>query len=483
MAALPKLLDRDAELSRLDEAWRKAGVGEAQLVTAWGRRRVGKTFLLSHFVQAKRTVFFGATQQSETVELGRLLEAVRRDLGAETADLAGGSFPTWEAALRFFVALAGVGGAFTVKRSAVGAPDTLGGGDPLVVVLDEIPYLTRSTKGFASIIQSVWDHLPSGTRLMLVLTGSAVGVMEELQGAHGALRGRPTMSLRVDPVDLLGAQLFLRKLRASALIEAYAACGGYPLHLKEWDQDASIEDNLVRLAGTTGGILLDDAAAMLREELPEVGGYPRVLAAVGRGASRFSEIASQADQRVEHPLDVLTGTGFLRRATPLGAPRASQPLYEIADPYLAFWFGVLYSDIPFIETGQGRQVLRRKEPQWQRHLGWVFEEQARAHARRLVAKGGLPDDIVVGRWWSSRGEPCEVDVLGMRGSRTHLLGEARWQQQPLGNRDLEGLRRKLARVPRPVEDITFVLWGRGGVRPETTQTGALGFGANEVASP
>lgn len=482
MAALPKLLDREEELSRLDEARRKAATGQAQLVIVWGRRRVGKTFLLSHFVQGKRAVFFGATQQSEAVELGRLLEAVRRDLGAETADLAGGSFSTWEAALRFFVALGGQGGAFTVGRSAVGGQDTLGGEDPLVVVLDEIPYLTRSTKGFASIVQTVWDHVPSGTRLMLVLTGSAVGVMEELQGAHGALRGRPSTSLRIDPVDLLGARLFLRKLRSPELIEAYAACGGYPLHLRAWDQDSSTEENLVRLAGTTGGILLEDATGMLREELPDVGGYPRVLAAVGRGASRFSEIASQADQRVEHPLDVLTGSGFIRRATPLGAPRAAQPIYEIADPYLAFWFGVLYSDIPFVETGQGRQVLRRKEPQWQRHLGWVFEEQARAHARRLVASRELPNDLVIGRWWTTAGQPREVHVLGMRGSRTHLVGEAKWQQQPLGSRDLENLRRKVTRVPHPVEDVIFGLWGRGGVRAETTKAGALGFDADDVAS-
>jgi hypothetical protein len=54
---------------------------------------------------------------------------------------------------------------------------------------------------------------------------------------------------------------------------------------------------------------------------------------------------------------------------------------------------------------------------------------------------------------------------------------------PLGNRDLESLQRKVARVPRPVEDIIFVLWGRGGVRPETTKAGALGFGADDVASP
>jgi hypothetical protein len=265
---LERLLDRDTETSRLEEAWRKAGDGEQQLVVVWGRRRVGKTFLLSHFVQSKRAVFFGATQQSEAVELSRLLEAVRRDLGNGTADLAGGSFATWEAALRFFAALAGRDGPVTARHARTADGATPLGGEPLAVVLDEVPYLARSTKGFASIVQSVWDHLPKGTRLLLVLTGSAVGVMEDLQGPGGALRGRPTVTMRIDPVDLLGARLFLGKPRAPEQIQAYAACGGYPLHLKAWDATASGEDNLLRLAGTAGGILLEDASSILREELP-----------------------------------------------------------------------------------------------------------------------------------------------------------------------------------------------------------------------
>jgi hypothetical protein len=190
---------------------------------------------------------------------------------------------------------------------------------------------------------------------------------------------------------------------------------------------------------------------------------------------RSTAIASEAQQRIEHPLEVLVAAGFVRKALPVGASKGARPDYEINDPYLAFWFGVLYSNLPEIETRQGAAVLARAEPAWQRHLGAVFEEAARAHARRLVARGDLPADLVIGRWWAASGEPCEVDVLGLLGTRTQLLGEARWQQRPLDGRDLEALRRKVARVPQPAEAPVYALWGRGGVDPEVLRVGALGF--------
>lgn len=456
------LIDRDSELAALRAARAAAAAGRAQLVVVWGRRRVGKTFLLSHFAAEGTAVFFGATQQAEAVELGRLLDAVRRGLGDRAADLAGGGFASWEAALRFLAALAAE--------------------QPLTVVLDEVPYLAASTPGFASVVQAVWDHLPAGTQLTLVLCGSAIAMMEAMIGARGALRGRPTLTLRLSPLEPVHARAFLPDMDPAAFLEAYAACGGYPLHLKAWDPARSTEANLLRLAGAPGGILLEDAASMLAEELAHAGGYTRVLAAVGRGRTRFAEIAAESAQRVERPLEVLIRAGLLARALPVGAPRGARASYEIADPYLAFWFGVLYSDIPQIEAGQGRAVLSRRSPSWQRHLGAVFEDVARAHARRLVELGQLPSELVVGRWWATGGEPCEIDVLGLRGTHAALFGEARWQARPLGARDLAQLQRKVARAPRPVELPVFALWGRGGVASEILSERVLGFEPKDMVS-
>ena len=459
---LAPLVNRTAELRRLDAAWQRAADGIPQLLVAWGRRRVGKTFLLSHFAQGKRAVFFGATQQAEPVEMRRLTETIRRDLGEQAAHLAGGGFSTWEAALQFLSALA-------TER-------------PLLVILDEVPYLARSTPGFASIVQVVWDHLRPGSKLVLVLTGSAVGVMEGILGAGGALRGRPTLLLPLAPVDLLAAREFLPSLPAEDLLQAYAACGGYPLHLRQWDESASTHENLRRLAFTPGGVLLEDAEGMLREELSPTGGYAQILAAIGRGRTRFSHIAGEVGQRIDHALDVLIRTAFVSKVLPVGAPRGARPTYEIPDPYLRFWFQVLYTEAALIAGGQGDAVLERVLPRWQTHLGFVFEEQARAHARRLVQRGELPADLVVGRWWPGRGASVEIDVLGLRGSRTALLGEARWQSAPLGRRDLEALRRKVPFVPNPVDDPTLVLWGRGGVTPDVHRAGALGFSVHDVVA-
>jgi AAA+ ATPase superfamily predicted ATPase len=252
------------------------------------------------------------------------------------------------------------------------------------------------------------------------------------------------------------------------------------LHLLAWDQDASTADNLRRLALTPGGVLLDDAAGILREELPESGGYARVLAAIGRGATRFSEIASEANQRIDHVLDVLVEAGFVRKALPVGSPRGARPGYEIADPYISFWFSLLYQNTLLIDSGQGEAVLHRTEPLWQRHLGAVFEELARSHARRLVATGALPRDLIVGRWWTTRGPQCEVDVLGVRGSHTALLGEARWQARPVGLGALEQLRRKVVYTSSPLDEPIYVLWGRQGVDDAVKASGALGFGLQEM---
>ncbi|HSF18164.1 MAG TPA: ATP-binding protein [Vicinamibacteria bacterium] len=443
---LASLIDRQDELRRLNQAFRDASRAHPQLVVVWGRRRSGKTFLLSHFLQDKKGVLFGATQQSQAVELGRFHEALRRDLGNEVADLGGGGFSSWEQALRFTAALA--------RKT------------PLAIVLDEVPYLDESSPGFPSMVQHFWDHLPTGTKLMLVLTGSAVSTVEAFMGSGAPLRGRPTLRLRIEPVDLWAARDFLPRLAPDRLIEAYAACGGYPLHLLAWDQTATTDKNLLHLAGSPGGILLEDAASILREELPATGGYPRVLAAIGRGLTRYSEIASAAAQRIERPLTVLSEAGFVEKAVPLGAPKGARFDYAILDPYLRFWFSVLYADRGLIEGGQGRAVLLRAKPRFETHVGRVFEDLARAHARRLVREGEFPEDVVIGRWWASSGPPCEIDVLGLRGKRTYLVGEAKWQRKPLGTRELESLRRKIVRAPHPEDEPVYALWSRAGAVEE-----------------
>lgn len=438
------LHDREEELAVLERAFQAGAEGQPQLVILSGHRRVGKTFLLLHALEQvndQRTIFFSATEQAENVELARFAQVLRPAFADEPLLGDVGSLGNWERALS---AVAGA-----ARRT------------PAIIVIDEAPYLTKSTPGFASIVQSVWDRLASQAdpvHLTLVLTGSAASVMDQMVGPDGPLRGRTSTHLRLKPFDLPTVARILQTPAADA-ITAYAACGGWPLHVSAWDPGVPVEINLQLLAGEPGGLLLEDADHILRE-LPEGPGYGRVLAAVGRGRTQFNEIATDAGQRVEYPLDFLTQSGLIARDTPVGAPRRTRPRYTISDPYLRFWFTVLYNDRARIEGGMGRAILRSRAGEWARHLGWVFEDQARAHARRLSAQGEVDPMTLIGRWWSSGRRPVEVDVLGLLEGKTIMLGEAKWSAGPFDPRWLHTLEGRLESVPAPIDRPARWIWSR-----------------------
>jgi hypothetical protein len=261
-------------------------------------------------------------------------------------------------------------------------------------------------------------------------------------------------------------------------VEAYAACGGYPLHLGQWDQARSVEENLARLAFSPSGILVGDALDILSEDLDWRGGYERVLAAIGGGARRRSRIAGRAQRRIDYTLNRLQRAGYVRLVRPVGAI-AADPLYEIGDDYLAFWFDVLREDADLISGCQGAAVRRRSFTRWQRHLGRVYESLAREHAVDLVRRGHLPAEMIVGRWWQDK--VAEVDVLGLIEHRTGLVGECRWQEAGPSQRDLIELRRKVAYVPESADGMRFIFWTRtGGPPPAGTGSEFTVFGASDA---
>ena len=156
---------------------------------------MGKTFLLTHFAAGKRHIYFtGTRQDSERRQVDRY------------ADLIGGGFTDWEAALRF-----------TLRMAA---------DQPLLVVLDEAPRLLAGRRDFADLLSAVWESRSAGTRLLLALSGSAVSDMEQMLGPQGGLHRRAALERRLDPFSFTDARAFLPGLAAAQYVEAFAACGG-----------------------------------------------------------------------------------------------------------------------------------------------------------------------------------------------------------------------------------------------------------------
>ncbi|GMV41144.1 MAG: hypothetical protein AMXMBFR64_28600 [Myxococcales bacterium] len=214
-----EIIDRDAEWRTLETMWRK---DRPQLVFVLGRRRVGKSFVLARFARAVGGLYYQATRRTEPEQLAHLSRIVgdRFDDGVLKQ---GVPFPSWEALLGYLTERA---------RS-----------EPLLVVLDELPYLVGATPALPSILQSAWDHDWAGSRLKVVLSGSFVSAMRALEGADQPLYGRRTARLALGPFAFQEATGFMPSYAPLDQLTAYGLFGNLPGHLALIDPAPSVAEN------------------------------------------------------------------------------------------------------------------------------------------------------------------------------------------------------------------------------------------------
>ena len=152
-----KFMDRKGELELLDQLWNSP---HAEFLILYGRRRVGKTALLSEWIQrsSQRVLYWVASPTSAATQLRSFSQAIYNfsNPGAPAPDTF--TYATWEQAFRQVAALA--------ER------------EQLALFIDEFTYLLEVTPGIAGQLQILWDHLLSQRHLFLCLSGSHLGMMK-----------------------------------------------------------------------------------------------------------------------------------------------------------------------------------------------------------------------------------------------------------------------------------------------------------------
>lgn len=452
-------LDRETELGVLERAWRDGG---PCLVLLWGRRRTGKTRLLGRFVEGKRAVFYGATEQASATELGGLSEAARRALRPTGADLlAHGDFPDWESAFQY------LGERARTER--------------LVVVLDEFPYLVAAEPALPSIIQRFWDHRGRGTKLVLVLCGSAQSIMVDLQAQRAPLFGRVDVRLQLRPFGHAEAALFTPRLPPAERALAYGVLGGMPVYLSRWDDGAGHRANLRRLFGDPASPLVEEGEFVLSSELPEGAGYFRVLHAIASGNRTYSAIRRVTDIEIQRQLDRLLRLGLVERVVPVteNPLRTKRVTYRIADNFLNFWFRFVYRHRADIARGLGREIVDRViVPALPDYMGEPWEEMCREFVRGEAARGGLPVEVSsVGRWWN-RDSSVEIDIVGLQRRKVVLAGTVKWASTATG-RELHKLRKAVEALPNRAGEVKLAIFARDRIRGTGTAE-ALTFTAADL---
>ena len=471
--AVPKpddVVDRDAVWTELSRIWTRP---DPALLFGVGRRRAGKSWVLARFARAVEGIYYQATRRTETEQLAALSLIIGRRFN-DTALLRGVSFPTWEDLFAYL----------TVHAART----------PLLVVLDEFPYLAEAAPALPSILQDVWDHQWLNTQIKVVLNGSHISAMRRLEEADQPLYGRRTGRLVFPPFHVEHVRAFVPDYDARDVLRTFGIFGGLPGHLAALQPEDDLATNVARLILDPSGRLADDAERVLDAFLNDADIHYSIIQAIATGEHTWTNITQRVGKpsgSLSRPMKWLEEMQFVARIVPIteNARTSRRTRYRIADPYIAFWHRFI---APLLATGETSLTSAdalwagRVAPSLNDYMGRPFEEACRAWVGRTARLPFRPSRV--GTWWDSTSQN-EIDIVALGAQRELLVGECKWGR--VDDDDLKTLRTRAAllhaELPAAAQGGAVVLacfsasgdWGPGVARE--IQAGAvLGLTAEDL---
>jgi AAA+ ATPase superfamily predicted ATPase len=436
-------VDRQRELARLRRSFDGA---PGAMVCVWGRRRLGKSRLVREAVSGRPHVW--AVGDARGPPLHR--EAVAREMGRLVPGFDAVTYPSWDVLMERFWTDAPVGA---------------------VLVLDEFPEFVGPSPELAGVLQRLVDR---GHGPHLALCGSSQRMMHGLVlDATAPLFGRAQEVLKVEPMAPRWLQQALSLGSAREVVERYAVFGGVPRYWELTVPFADTRSAVSDLVLDPLGVLHDEPSRLLLDDLAEVARAASILALVGAGASRLSEIAGRIGQpasSLTRPVGRLVDLGLIQRETPFGVPArdSKRTLYTVADPLLAFWYRFVDPNRGRLGAGALEAVAADVWSAFPQHLGQRWEGLARWRVSAAPIAGGSWGPAT--RWWGTGldGSRLELDVVAERPDGRVLVGEAKLKVTRREVPRLIAALREKARCCPPLADreIVLTIWALDGPEAE-----------------
>lgn len=463
---------RQREMAALQKQFDSA---KPSLIVMYGRRRVGKSALLQRVLDARDHVYFQATRITDGDSRMLLQRAIAQGLGEHEVLR---SPLDWE-------------GIFRYVRDWVTAH-----GKPLVIAIDEFPYLCQDNKALPSILQKVWDEVSrAGTPLKLVLCGSAVSFMEGLLYERNPLHGRQTCELDVGPLPLRDAALFLPGWSAVDALRAYGVFGGMPYYLSLCDPALDLAGNVCRVVLEDGAPLRDEPMQLLQAELNSPARFAGILRAVADGLTERGEIMNRVMQKGEQTtsitpyIDRLEGMRLLRRMHSLevSPERSRNARYYLNDPFLTFHFRFVLPNGSALQSGHADMVWNEViSPKLDEYMGNQFEDICRGWLSLYGQERLGMAARSMGKIWAA---DYDIDVAGELLDNRRIAGECKWWKHPAGFNVLADLKRDAAQAKYYAgTEPVHILFARNGYTPElrasvTDDPGVLLLTPDELIHP
>lgn len=390
---------------------------KSEFVAVYGRRRVGKTYLIRNALKNNFTFqLTGLANASMKQQLANFNVAITKFSKAKKApDLP----TTWFEAFRQLIEL-------LEKNKA----------SKKVIFIDELPWLDTPKSGFISALEHFWNDWASARKdILLIVCGSAASWMiSKLINNKGGLHNRVTHKMKIEPFTLSECESFLQSNHVNwnrhQIIETYMTMGGIPFYLEAIKPTLSAAQNINNLCFTENGLLNDEFNNLYASLFKYSNNHIAVVEALSKktmGLTR-EEIIKLAKLPggggTSKVLDELEVSGFIRKYIPLGR-RIKDSLYQLTDFYTMFYFKFIKNN-KYNNKNYWLNII--DTPKHRAWSGYAFELICLTHINQLKKALGISGiQTTVASWRSKNAaEGAQVDLLIERKDEVINLIEAKF---------------------------------------------------------
>lgn len=442
-------IGRQDELELINRLWDS---NKSELIILYGRRRIGKTRLLTHWMNhhSEHGLYWMAEPTSAVDQLRSFSQAIANFADPDEPAPLDFTYANWEQALKQVALLAR--------------------GQRLALFIDEITYLMDINPAIIGTFQKVWDHRLTDSNVLLALSGSQMGLMQkQLLSYQAPLYGRSTAQMRLKPLPFGVTSQYFPNYSAADRVALYSIYGGVPAYWERIEPGTSVMQSVHEQLRPSNAWMLDEHRLLLQDFITDLYNYVGIMRAMANGAQTLSEIGKMNGLSSTHMtsyLGILRDTGFVERKVPVTQRNTNSRLgrYQVTDPYLRFYYRFLAAYQSKLAMGKQEQVLESIEsnlPEFIEASTW--KELCQEWLLRASANGQIPVPIEeVGGEWKRN---FQIDVVGISElEKSIVLGCALWRDEPGRLSDIQDVVRLTGNVIPKTEEwnVYYVCFSANG---------------------
>ena len=385
-----KFYDREkeiAELRRLDALAEHS----AQLTVLMGRRRTGKTTLMTHALDGQPYLYFFVGKKAEQLQCIDFQQQVKSVLGLHIHGQANSV-------------------AAILEELMIYARNT-----KVTLIIDEFQRLADIDEGIISNIQQVWDKYHDQSHIHLIACGSIYSMMRRIfEDRREPLFGRKTARIDLKPFSTSVIKHILSDHNPSYtsedLLMLYAITGGVAKYVAQlMDEGCKTWEDMLNAVCRPSSIFIEEGTELLVGEFGrKYQIYYSILQLIAKGMTSQAEIDGIVGKNSGRYLDTLeTEYSLIAKRRPMWAKPNSQGVkYYIDDCFLMFWFRFIESNRTMVELGKFDLLGETISQEYTQFSGIVLEKYFRQQY-------GERDRVTeVSHWWDSKGEN-EIDLIAI----------------------------------------------------------------------